>query len=344
MRSGRSGREQSAVGAERVRAWLDHFEAVGNGRVQLRALFPDRPQGALRALCAGARRRHCRARRQGDRAASEIVARSAHHGILTGAQGRSYEHTLRAARSLELSGICRMLWGKGILRHALPRAAAAGALPARSWAFVSGRAWRHRFAYRATTREEWSSRRAQDRFARLYHYKTRDYAMGSAAAYRWDQWGYQETVLHFRHRREPRRAMLDQPSGRGAAVGLWPAVLLGRLRHVAARAPVSRRWRSLRFTCFEEQPDFTHAWFPRCAFDASRVGAHAALAEAGDAFVLVKTDAPLAEVDERPHGRLRAARGRAPRDLDRAARRPRRACLARRVRRGIFGIVGAGGR
>ncbi len=45
---------------------------------------------------------------------------------------------------------------------------------------------------------EWSFAQGQDRFARLYHYKTRDYAMGTAAAYRWSEWGYQETVLHLR--------------------------------------------------------------------------------------------------------------------------------------------------
>ena len=47
-------------------------------------------------------------------------------GMLTAAQGRSYEHTLCAGRSLELSGIARMLWGSGNLGrrfHALPQLA-----------------------------------------------------------------------------------------------------------------------------------------------------------------------------------------------------------------------------
>ncbi|MGO7638742.1 hypothetical protein, partial [Rhizobium leguminosarum] len=43
----------------------------------------------------------------------EIVARSAHHGMLTGSQGSSYEHTLRPGRSVELSAIARLLWGRG---------------------------------------------------------------------------------------------------------------------------------------------------------------------------------------------------------------------------------------
>ena len=45
VRSGRTGAEQSAVGLARVRAWLDHFEDMGNGGIQLRPLFPDRSQG-----------------------------------------------------------------------------------------------------------------------------------------------------------------------------------------------------------------------------------------------------------------------------------------------------------
>src|SRR5690606_83884 len=56
----------------------------------------------------------------------EIIARSAHHGIMTAAQGRSYEHTLCAGRSLELSGVARLLWGKGWYGrrvHALPQLA-----------------------------------------------------------------------------------------------------------------------------------------------------------------------------------------------------------------------------
>lgn len=56
----------------------------------------------------------------------EQIARSSHQGILTASQGRSYEHTLRAGRSLELSAIARLLWGKGgygCRFHVLPQLA-----------------------------------------------------------------------------------------------------------------------------------------------------------------------------------------------------------------------------
>ena len=61
VRSGRPGREQSAVGARAGARLARPFRALGDGRVQLRPLLPDRPQGPDRALRAGARRRHPRA-------------------------------------------------------------------------------------------------------------------------------------------------------------------------------------------------------------------------------------------------------------------------------------------
>ena len=51
-RSGRTGREQRAAGRERLIRWLDHFEALRDGRVELGTLLPDRPQGPVRAARA----------------------------------------------------------------------------------------------------------------------------------------------------------------------------------------------------------------------------------------------------------------------------------------------------
>ena len=63
---------------------------------------------------------------------AEIVANSAHHGMLTAAQGRSYEHSLRAGWSSELSAVARLLWGRGGFGarfHCLPLARARAARP-----------------------------------------------------------------------------------------------------------------------------------------------------------------------------------------------------------------------
>ena len=98
VRSGRTGAEQSATGRDRVRAWLDHFERWEMAEFNSAPYFPIDLKG-LTALFALAPDPDIR-----DRAARgiarllEIVANSAHHGILTAAQGRSYEHSLRAGR------------------------------------------------------------------------------------------------------------------------------------------------------------------------------------------------------------------------------------------------------
>ena len=48
------------------------------------------------------------------------------------------------------------------------------------------------------TRSNGRFRQGENGIAALYHHKTRDHAMGSIAAYRPGEWGYQETVLHLR--------------------------------------------------------------------------------------------------------------------------------------------------
>lgn len=311
VRSGRLGREQSAVGAARVRAWLDHFEAWEMAEFNSAPYFPIDLKG-LCALYALAPDKDI-AERAGNAVIRllEIVARSAHHGILTGAQGRSYEHTLRAARSLELSGICRMVWGKGnygMRFHALPQLALClrdhgMSVPAELAAIASvtdDTAW------------EWTFAQGQDRFARLYHHKTRDHAMGSAAGYRWNQWGYQETVIHARLGRDPdAQIWINHPgevlqSGYGRPSYWGGSGTLPRVHQYRDLAVVS-------FTCSDEQPDFTHAWFPASAFDAVRVDGHRAFAQSGDTFAMLKTDVPLAPVKTGPTAgnELRAAGRRA---------------------------------
>lgn len=298
VRSGRSGAQQSAVGAERVRAWLDHFEEWEMAEFNSAPYFPIDLKGlcALYALAPDADIR--------DRAGKaivrllEIIARSAHHGQMTGAQGRSYEHTLRASRSLELSGICRMVWGTGYYGmrfHALPQLALCLRdhkleVPAELAGIASVSGPEH---------WEWTFAQGQDRFARLYHYKTRDYAMGTAAAYRWNQWGYQETVIQIRLGSNPdAQIWINHPgevlqSGYGRPSYWGGSGTLPRVHQYRGLAVVV-------FDCSDEQPDFTHAWFPREMFSSSRLDGAIALAEAGDAFALLSASAPMAEVASGP--------------------------------------------
>lgn len=298
VRSRRPGSEQSAVGAGRVRAWLDHFEHWEMAEFNSAPYFPI----DLKGLCAlYALAPHADIRERAGKAIIrllEIVARSAHHGQITGAQGRSYEHTLRASRSLELSGICRMVWGKGnygMRFHALPQLALCLrdhglAVPAELAAIASVPGNQH---------WEWTFAQGQDRFARLYHYKTRDYAMGTAAAYRWNQWGYQETVVQIRLGQNPdAQIWINHPgevlqSGYGRPSYWGGSGTLPRVHQYRGLAVVV-------FDCFGEQPDFTHAWFPCGMFSAARVDGSLALAEADDAFALIRTSGALVEVESGP--------------------------------------------
>lgn len=297
-RSGRSGRDQSAVGAERVRAWLDHFETWEMAEFNSAPYFPIDLKG-LCALYALAPDEDISAR--SGRAIVrllEIVARSAHHGTLTGAQGRSYEHTLRAARSLELSGICRFVWGNGNYGarfHALPQLA----LCLRDHALSIPPELADIVSLAPGKEQEWCFAQGENGFARLYHYKTADYAMGSAAAYRWNQWGYQETVLHIRMGTDPDAQIWINHPGEVLQSGYGRPSYWGGCGTI----PRVQQYRGLavvRFACAEEQPDFTHAWFPKSRFDMTKIDAHAAAASAGGALVLLKPDTGFVEVETGP--------------------------------------------
>jgi hypothetical protein len=103
-RSGRSGAEQSAVGRERVLGWLDHFERWEIAEFNSAPYFPIDLEGltALFALAPDAEIRG-RAGRAIARLV-EIVANACHQRLLTAAQGRSYEYSLRPGRALGCSG------------------------------------------------------------------------------------------------------------------------------------------------------------------------------------------------------------------------------------------------
>lgn len=298
VRSGRQGTAQSAVGAARVRAWLDHFErwemAEFNsapyfpidlkGLTALAALAPD-PDIAARAKAAIVR-------------LLEIVARSAHHGMLTAAQGRSYEHTLCAGRSLELSGVARLLWGRGWYGrrvHALPQLAVC----LRDHGLVVPEALGAVANHQDDRHQEWRFAQGESRFAALYHYKGRQFAMGSAQHYRWHEWGYQETVLHLRLGQKPEAAVWINHPGEAIQFGYGRPSYWGG----CGTLPRVQQYRGLAvldFTTHDEQPEFTHAWFPMAAFEESRVEGDLALARSGQGALLLRGSTPLERVATGP--------------------------------------------
>lgn len=297
-RSGRLGREQSKVGAARVRAWLDHFEEWEMAEFNSAPYFPIDLKGlcALFALAPDADI----AERAGRGIARllELVANSAHQGVLTAAQGRSYEHTLRAGLSLELSAIGRLVWGSGTYGarfHALPQLA----LCLRDHGLKLPAHLAERALWRKDAAQEWAFKQGEGGFAALYHYKARDYALGSAAHYRWFDWGYQETLVHARIGKEPQAQVWINHPGEVIHSGYGRPSYWGG----SASVPRVQQYRGLAIVVFdgrEEQPDFTHAWFPAAAFDAIiREGALAA-ASAGDGRLLIRASGRLEDVAEGP--------------------------------------------
>lgn len=295
VRSGRTGTEQKAVGAERLRAWFDHFETCEMAEWNSAPYFPVDLKGlcTLYALAPDADIR--------DRAANAIgrllaiVAQCCHQGVLTASQGRSYEFTLRPGKTLELSAMARLLWGCGWYGrqvHALPQLALCirdhGLVPDRSLADIAF--WTHKEA------REWAYCQGEGGFAPLYHYKTRHHAMGSVAAYKPGTWGYQETVLHARLGNRPEsQVWINHP-------GEWVKSGFGRPSYWGGCGTLPRvhQYRALavlQFDCADGTPDFTHAWVPEVYFDEVMRDGNDLLLRAGKALVLIRASAPLEHIE-----------------------------------------------
>jgi hypothetical protein len=312
VRSGRSGADQMKVGEERVRAWLDHFERWEMAEWNSVPYFPIDLKG-LTALAACAPDAAIRERAKAAIIRLvEIVARSAHHGMLTGSQGRSYEHTLRPGRSVELSGIARLLWGRGWYGrrfHALPLLAVCmrdhGLRIPEELAKVA--------LHESDKAQEWTFCQGENRFAALYHYKTRDTALGTIAHYRPGAWGYQETVLHLRLGTKPEAQIwINHPGeviqfgyGRPSFWGGWGTL---------PRVHQYRDLAVLDFDIQDGQPDFTHAWFPVEEFDESGIDGKLAFARSGNGLALLTGNVALEQIEEGPTAgmelRMAGRRGR----------------------------------
>jgi hypothetical protein len=123
--------------------------------------------------------------------------------------------------------------------------------------------------------------------------------MGSAVAYRWGDWGYQETLIHARLGHNPAaQVWINQPgevihSGYGRP-SYWGG---------SASVPRVQQYRDLAIVAFSgvaPQPDFTHCWFPVPDFCAARILGDTAIARAGDAHLMLRASAPLVMVSQGP--------------------------------------------
>lgn len=296
-RSGRTGAEQSRIGAERLASWFDHFEKWEMAEFNSAPYFPIDLKGltALYALSpdAGLRARAA----SGIRRLIGIVANSAHRGVLTAAQGRSYEHTLRASMTLELSAIARLLWGSGSCGtrfHALPQLAVC----LRDHGLILPDDT-DRAIMAGDQAQEWRFAQGQEAIAKLYHHKTADHAMGSAVAYRWYEWGYQETLIHARLGENPNAQLWINHPGEVAHSGYGRPSYWGG----SASIPRVQQYRDLalvRFAGVAPQPDFTHAWFPTGDFDNSRIEGDRVFARSGSAYLMLRGSSPFQIVESGP--------------------------------------------
>ncbi|UVF20430.1 hypothetical protein HPT29_004585 [Microvirga terrae] len=297
-RSGRRGREQAEIGRQRLVEWLTHFEACEMAEWNSAPYFPIDLKGlcALYALSpdAGIRERSGAAIRR----LLEIMALSSHHGMMTASQGRSYEHTLRPGRTLELSGISYLAFGQGSLGrrfHAVPQLALCFAehgltIDPRLAAFSD---------HRSAGAYEWRYKQGENGIASLYHFKSKDYALGSIAAYRWGEWGYQETVLHLRLGETPEAQIWINHPGEVIHSGYGRPSYWGGCGTV----PRVHQFRSLAlvdFAAHPAQPDFTHAWLPEAEMDEVIHLGNRILVRSGEGLCLIVASGPLERVATGP--------------------------------------------
>lgn len=297
-RSQRSGREQQAAGRQRLLDWLDHFEACEMAEWNSVPYFPIDLKGlcALYALAPDADIRD-RAGRAVKRLL-EMVALSSHQGMLTGSQGRSYEHSLRAGRTLELSGIARMMWGRGWYGrryHALPQLA----LCIRDFGLEVPAELADYARYQGESPLEWCFTQGENAFAALYHYKNRHYALGTLVNYRPYQWGYQETVLHGRLGDKPEAQFWLNHPGETILSGYGRPSYWGG----CGALPLVQQYRGLAVAQFRlqpEQPDFTHIWLPEAEMDEVILDGDRVLVRAGQGLAVFQTGGTLERVTAGP--------------------------------------------
>lgn len=297
-RSGRLGAEQSRVGAERLRVWFDHFEKWEMAEFNSVPYFPIDLKG-LTTLYALAHDDDIKMRAgNAIQRLIRIVAASSHGGMLTGAQGRSYEHTLMAARTSELSAIARVLWSRGWYGRCfqtLPQFL----ICLREDGLVVPEELRDMACLAAGEAQEWIFSQGENRFAHLYHYKTHDTAMGSLARYRWNEWGYQETVLQLRLGGNPDAQIWLNHPGEVIHAGFGRPSYWGG----CGTLPRLHQYRNLAIVLFEThegQPEFSHIWFPRKVFDEALLRDGAIAARSDDGLVQIRGWLPLEPMESGP--------------------------------------------
>ena len=123
--------------------------------------------------------------------------------------------------------------------------------------------------------------------------------MGSTAAYRWFDWGYQETLVHARLGRNPDAQLWINHPGEVIHSGYGRPSYWGG----SASVPRVQQYRGLALVWFDgqpEQPEFTHCWFPASVFDATLLSGTVAAAQSDQGAVVIHASGSLQMVEDGP--------------------------------------------
>jgi hypothetical protein len=187
--SGRTGREQQALGRERLARWFADIEAHGFAEWHSPAYYPIDCIGllALHELAPDAVTRAA-AKRALDRVFL-LIALSTLDGIPSSTQGRTYDRDLKLPALTETSALAWIEWGRGALG---PMAFAVPLLCLGSYASPE-------VAHRIGLWDEAQGLQARytqgrDHAARIVAWKTRDALLGSVVDYHPGEPGYQAVV------------------------------------------------------------------------------------------------------------------------------------------------------
>ncbi len=201
--------------------------------------------------------------------------------MVTAAQGRSYEHTLCAGRSLELSGVARLLWGKGWYGrrvHALPQLAVClrdhGLTVPESLVTDRLPSGRRAPGMAVSRKAKTGSPRSITTRAATSPWDPLPITAGTNGVTR-------KPCCICGSASGPKRPIWINHPGETIQFGYGRPSFWGGCGTLP-RAHQYRGLAVLDFSTFDEQPDFTHAWFPVGEFDESSVNGTLALARCGN--------------------------------------------------------------
>jgi hypothetical protein len=293
--SGRTGREQEALGRERLERWFADVEAHGLIEWNSPAYYPIDCIGllALHELAGDADIRAA-AGRCLDRLFL-MTALSALDGIPSSTQGRSYDRDLKFPALTETSAIAWTEWGRGTLNpmaYALPLLCLSGYTPPEATSRLA--LWDRPGGVQARYTQ------GRDHAARLVAWKSRDALLGSVVDYHTGEPGYQAVVsqLHLAGDADA-RVWISNPGEDDPFGTRRPSYWAGD-----GFMPRVAQWRSLALIHYRlDDPraiPWTHAHVRRDAFDDYRIEGPWLFLRRGRALGAVMAANGLAPVESGP--------------------------------------------